>query len=133
VGAWGIGNFDNDDASDWVYELEKAEGISFVEATLETITHSEEEYLEASACARALAAAEVVSALKNAAGQSLPDTVKQWISSYHGSGERDYVQLALKAVERIRTNSELKELWDESDNATEWRKVLHDLEKRLKQ
>jgi hypothetical protein len=38
MGAWGIGNFDNDDASDWVYELEEVEDMSLVEATLETIT-----------------------------------------------------------------------------------------------
>ena len=33
MGAWGTAAFDNDDASDWVYELEK-DGIAAVEAAL---------------------------------------------------------------------------------------------------
>jgi hypothetical protein len=38
----------------------------------------------------------------------------------------------LKAVERIKTDSELKELWDESENPEEWYGAVSNLEARLK-
>jgi hypothetical protein len=43
------------------------------------------------------------------------------------------VSLALKAVERIKTDSELKELWDESENPAEWYAAVGNLEARLRQ
>ncbi|MFL6255397.1 MAG: DUF4259 domain-containing protein [Pyrinomonadaceae bacterium] len=43
------------------------------------------------------------------------------------------VSLALRAIERIRTNSELKELWDESENPDPWYAAVTDLEARVKQ
>ena len=33
MGAWGIAAFDNDDASDWVYDLEKR-GLAAIDAAL---------------------------------------------------------------------------------------------------
>ena len=35
MGAWGVGTFENDDASDWVYQLEGAEDLELVRATLQ--------------------------------------------------------------------------------------------------
>lgn len=43
------------------------------------------------------------------------------------------VSLAMKAIERIKTNSELKELWDESENPDDWRVAVVNLEARLRQ
>ena len=133
MGAWGINTFDNDDASDWVYELEETGDASFVVETLETVAQYEDDYAEASACARALAAAEVVAALMNAGSSSLPNEVKQWVDQHRAIRGQEYAQTALRAVERVKTNSELKELWDESDSAAEWYDTLQDLEKRLRQ
>lgn len=43
------------------------------------------------------------------------------------------MHLAFKAVERIKSDSELKELWDESENPEEWYSAVGDLEVRLKE
>jgi hypothetical protein len=43
------------------------------------------------------------------------------------------ISLALRAVVRIKTDSELKELWDESANPSEWYAAVGNLESRLKQ
>ncbi len=40
------------------------------------------------------------------------------------------VPLAQQAIGIIKTNSELKDLWEEGD-ATKWRNVVEDLERRL--
>jgi len=42
------------------------------------------------------------------------------------------VQLAQEAVERVKTSSELQELWAESDTGEAWLKVMADLQKRLR-
>jgi hypothetical protein len=41
-------------------------------------------------------------------------------------------ELAVKAIQRVANASELNELWDESDRASEWYEVIEDLEGRLK-
>ena len=40
------------------------------------------------------------------------------------------VSLAAQAVAIVKTNSELKELWEEGD-ANKWREMVEDLERRL--
>jgi hypothetical protein len=77
-----------------------------------------------------LAAAEVVAALNQAGSPHLPVEVKQW-ASRHRVGSPSLTQLALKAIQRIETASELSELWDESDRADEWYEMLDNLEARL--
>jgi Domain of unknown function (DUF4259) len=70
MGAWGVANFENDDAQDWVYELEESKDLSVV-ANLDN-----EIYLAAPECARALAAAEVLTALLSRPSRDLTIEVK---------------------------------------------------------
>ena len=130
MGAPGVGNFENEDALDWVSELEHAKSSSFIAETLRVVTEGGDEYLDANEARRALAAAEVVSVLNHAGSPRLPVEVKQWVSR-HNLGNPSLTQLALKAIQRIETASELSELWDESDRADEWYEVLDNLEARL--
>lgn len=71
MGAWGSGSFDNDDALDWVNDLEGSKGTAVIEFALQAVL-DESDYLEAPECSAALCAAEVVAALKGAPGQGLP-------------------------------------------------------------
>lgn len=61
MGAWGADNFGNDDAGDWIYELEVSKGLSAVLPPLELVV-SNDSYLESPDCCIALAASEVVAA-----------------------------------------------------------------------
>lgn len=131
MGTWGVRNFENDDAMDWVAELVQSGDTSAIERALQVVTEDGDKYLEVPEACRALAAAEVVAALNGAGSPDLPGEVKQWIS-LHPFGSRDLSQLALRAVKRIKTASELKDLWDESEDATRWYEVINDLEARLK-
>ncbi len=130
MAAGGVGNFDNDDALDWVSELEHVKNSALITETLKLVTERGDEYLEAPEASRALAAAEVVAALNHAGSPHLPAEVKQWVSR-HQIGSPSLTQLALKAIHRIETSSELSELWDEFDDAADWYDVLDDLEARL--
>jgi hypothetical protein len=64
MGAWDIGPFDNDDAADWLYVLEESSDVSTIAAALGVITDIGDGYLEAPDCSNALAAVEIVAALR---------------------------------------------------------------------
>jgi len=129
MGVWGTGAFDNDDAVDWLYLLD-AEGNELLLKTLEESTRSQQ-YLETPICSEGVAAAEVVAALRDGDISNLPEVARQWVSRQDKPPEDNLVQLALRAVRRIRMDSELKDLWSESGGIMEWIGTLAILEERL--
>lgn len=129
MGAWGIGSFDNDDAADWVYELEESGGAEAISEALRAI--GPDGYLEAPDCSIALAAAEVLAALKGQPSESLPPEVITWVNDNPVEVDDDLLGLALMAIHRIETESELKDLWEESGESDEWVATLNDLKERL--
>jgi hypothetical protein len=137
MGAWGHGIFDNDDAADWVYELEEAADDGVVERTLRAVaSQPEDAYVEAPEAAAALAAAEVVAASVTGShdalvsGGAYSEGALAWVRS-HGSAVRpELVPLALAALRRARHSSELRELWDEA-GPDEWLAEVGGLERRL--
>jgi len=129
VGAWGIGNFDNDDAADWVYELAESDDTDVLVAALEQATS--EGYLEAPAGCAALAAAEVVAALLGNAGKALPDEVRKWVADNDAEVSHELLALSRAAVMRVKQDSELRELFQDSDDFEQWVSLQDDLLKRL--
>jgi len=129
MSAWGTGSFENDDAADWVYELEESSGTDAVEAALEAI--DPDDYPEAPDCNVAIAAAEVIAALRGHPLESLPAEVAAWVDENETDIDSDLVALALTAIQRIESDSELKELWNDADELDSWSDALRDLESRL--
>jgi hypothetical protein len=72
----------------------------------------------------------VVAALRQQPSSTLPEHVAAWVQSHADALSPELPQLAASAVARIKTNSELKELWEEGD-ASEWLGAIADLERRL--
>lgn len=132
MGAWGTGNFENDDALDWVDDLEECEDASAVRSALTTVTGwPAAEQLESIDCCVALAAAEMVAAALGHPSVDFPEEAEDWLERRGQElGEEEH-QLARAIVERIRRNSELKDLYADSDSLEEWLDVLKDLEGRL--
>lgn len=132
MGAWGINAFENDAAADWLYELEECSDLSVISAALTAVTQIGNEYLEAPDCCNALAAAEIVAALQGRPLPDLPDNAKEWVDAHHKLDAAGLVPAALAAINRVRNNSELRELWGETDEVTTWLMSLDDLVGRLK-
>ncbi len=130
MGTWGFEAFDNDDASDWLYDLEESTDTSVIAAALEAVTENEGDDLEAPDCWCALAAAEIVAALRGHPPEKLPEEAQAWVDKRDGTDVSELVPSALQVIERIRTDSELKELWDESGGA-DWYASLDNLAARL--
>ena len=132
MGAWGDGPFDNDDACDWLFELKDAKDASILERTLERARSAES--CDAPEASSAIAAAEVVAALAGHPGPDLDEEVVSWLPGK--ALPPGLVALAKATVERVRTNSELRELWAEVDEDGEagtdaWSEGLLELEARL--
>lgn len=134
MGAWGVDSFENDDASDWLADFCEAPDKTLIPDALSKVADMDSaDYLEAPECCVGLAAAEVVAFLKGAPNTNLPSEAKDCLANLDIKADPNLVALALRAVERIKTNSELKELFDESESTAEWTQSVGNLETRLKQ
>ncbi|QIN77634.1 DUF4259 domain-containing protein [Rubrobacter marinus] len=133
MGAWGPGIFENDDALDWVYGLGQARGPGPVSEALEAVVHDDGGYLDASDCAMALAAAEVVAASAGSPGPGLPEEAAAWVREHGATVESGASALAVRAARAVRDapGSELRELWEESGEAGEWYAAVDGLVSRL--
>jgi hypothetical protein len=128
MGAWGYLPFENDDALDWLEQLE-AGGADVVRTALARVG---DRYVEAPDGAVALAAAEVTSASQGNPLGDLPENVTDWVNAHGAEVTAEDVEMALEAVERVAgEKSELAEVWDDADEP-EWRESLDDLTERLR-
>lgn len=114
AGTWGVGSFENDTALDWAYELTAAKSTSVIYAALRSV--SKTGYVGVDDCARALAAAEVVAALKTHKMSSLPPEVARWAEKHKGLYKTDLKTIALNAVASCENpeHSEWAQLWTDS-------------------
>jgi hypothetical protein len=149
MGTWGADSFQNDWALDWLGDLCESGDASLIRATLNrAVEHGGTKYsapsllerlrgrnrhtdwLKARVAAKALAAAEVVAVWRGRPSDTLPDNLMPWLQQNGPSFPPDIVPLAKQAVSIVKTNSELKDLWEEGD-ASKWKTTVENLEQRL--
>ncbi|MDQ6943282.1 MAG: DUF4259 domain-containing protein [Candidatus Eremiobacteraeota bacterium] len=132
MGAWGMGTFENDDAMDWIADFSASPSDEALRAALARPADADG-YLESPDASNALAAAEVVAALKGAptANVVVVEDYLPAIARSEISVTEDLTALALRAIDRVVSDSELKELWDEVDDASVWRAEVAALRDRV--
>jgi hypothetical protein len=132
MGTWGVGAFENDDALDWVAELEETLGFNLIERSLDQVNELlKDDYLEAPLAANAVAAAEVLAAIAGRGRADLPAEVRAWLEANTDQPTAKLLRIAAKAVKRVGANSELAELWEPTEHAAAWQAQLDDLRERL--
>ncbi len=135
---WGTGSFENEDAQSFLGRLNSLG----VDDLRQILTHAaDQNYVEAPESGAAVAAAEVVAALvvsakgmaakEETTSPATPPQIVDWIRKNGAGIPPDLVDLAHRAVEKVRTNSELKDLWLEAEGLNEWSAALRELEGRL--
>lgn len=130
MGAWGSGNFDNDDALDWLAELDGTDFV--VKNALAVVAESARDArLTTGMCCCALAAAELVAARSGNPAAQIPSAAAEWAAQRSGA-DSSLQDLARVAVQRIEEKSGLQELFDEGGYNKEWHAVLDDLLQRLR-
>ncbi|EMI41733.1 DUF4259 domain-containing protein [Rhodopirellula sp. SWK7] len=131
MGAWGHSTFDNDDAADWVADLEESTDMSDVIQALCGVTDDAEDYIEAPECSSAIAAAEVVAALNGNPSADLPGSVREWIEG-KPIPDAGLNTKACNAIDAVLSDSELKELWEENaEDYPKWVACLTDIKARI--
>jgi hypothetical protein len=91
----------------------------------------EGDYVEADEASWSLAAAEIVASALGRSGPELSDELTEWIDSQRTSIVV-LAPLAIRAAVRVRDNSELSELWAETDEFDAWCGVVNELISRLR-
>ncbi|MEZ5939274.1 MAG: DUF4259 domain-containing protein [Hyphomonadaceae bacterium] len=129
MGAWSHRSFDNDDALDFIEEVE-ADGEPAVANAFEVVNHlGADDYLEAPDASVAVAAAELVAAALGKPLAGLPDEARALVPKIRT--QKTLRGPALKAVTRVLEDSELLGLWKESKDFEPWRESVSDLIGRL--
>jgi hypothetical protein len=133
MGAWGTGSFENDSARDWFYTVEEAvePGLTIASALDDAL--AEAGYLELDCACAAIAGAELSAACAGVAADDLPDHIRRWVAQHPHQPHGAEIEQAVLAVQRVRSESELREQWDEemsSDNA--WLQAVDELIARLR-
>ena len=133
MGSWGPGNFENDDAQDWLAAFVRQDNLEPIHETLAEVRKLEGRYLDGQRSDEALAATEVVSALRGYPSKDLPQKVRTWLVSHPLQVADDLVKEAMIVVVRILRDSELRETRENMGNIPmEWYRVIGDLMSRLK-
>jgi uncharacterized protein DUF4259 len=129
VGAWGTGSFENDDAASWVAGLGAVTPADLTKILARAA--DDPEYLEGPAAYVAVAAGEVVAALKGSPAAGSPAAVVEWAGGHPQALTAGLTDLAGRAVDRVRRNSELKDLWMQADGLNEWIAAIGELQGRI--
>jgi Domain of unknown function (DUF4259) len=129
MGAWGHSAFENDDALDWMAELEVAEDPSVLMAAFEAVLGTDEDYIEIPEASITISAAEVVAALLGQTDPTLPQEVQAWVAGQENV-DVSVVEKARSAVNRVLEDSELKDVWEDS-GSDDWKMGVEALLRRL--
>lgn len=127
MGTWDIGHFDNDTAADFSGSLDDAletERETLVRSAL-TDTIESDEYLDSYEACKALASAALIAAQLPA---GTPITTSYAPKKPLPVFSADLRPLAVSALDRVLApESELVELWDETEYGPQWRQSVADL------
>lgn len=111
MGVWGYLPFENDDALDWLEELEAC-GSDVIRQAL---AKAGDRYVEAPDGAVALAAAEVTAASQGNPLGDLPENVTDWVTAHGLEITAEDVEMAVEVVDRVRSQRWLEETIDSQE------------------
>jgi hypothetical protein len=130
MGTWSHEPFGNDTANDWAYELEDTTDFSVIDATLQTALDEGQEDLDADLAMEAIAAIEVLAKSLGHGTQTdvYTDKVDEWVDRISLKPSADLLQKAEQVLALVASDhSELKELWQESEEYELWANNLEQL------
>jgi len=134
MGAWSHESFGNDTACDWAADLQEGDDLAPVEAALDAVLDVGDDYLESPEACEAIAAAEVVARLQGHFGlrDAYSESLDEWVARVGIVPSPELASKARRALDRMLSEpSELLELWEESDDAGDWRASVDELKGRI--
>lgn len=132
MGTWAIDALGNDYAGDLLDTLYDGGGLDALDAAISgTVDH---DYLEAPEGQQALAAAEVIARLQGRPDPSVSsdEELEAWVAANRQTVPPDLIHRTHLAIDRVLAEgSELRELWQESDEFEAWVSSVESLRSRL--
>ena len=133
MSAAGSGTFDNEDATDWLEEFNSDPVTAITSALSDVAELDAGDYVDATAAAYALAAAEFVAAARTEDMGRLPKTaIKTFKDSIDEINDAGLAASARKAVTRVLKHSELKDAHADGDDGQDWLDDVGELLEGLK-
>jgi hypothetical protein len=125
--------FENDDATEWLEEFQ-SDPVSAITSALSDVAELDAgDYVDATAAAYALGAAECVAAARTEDLSRLPKAaVKTLKDNIDDINDADLAATARKAVSRVLKHSELKDSWTDGDEGQDWLDDVGELLESLK-
>lgn len=133
MGTWALHSFGNDDAGDLVGDLVEGTDLSPVEEAIERVQNTSG-YLEAPEAQQGVAACEVVALVlgHSSAASQAEEELTAWVARVKPSLGAGVVSQAVQVIDRVLApDSELRELWEESDEFKDWQADVTALRARL--
>lgn len=131
MGAWGHKNFENDDASDWLYDFSENNTIDFLIETIEVVF--EEDYLESDISSATLAAIEAIALIKGVSNEDIEELEGVKIKKIEKELNGKIYNRCILSIDRIlnKENNELYELWEETESFEDWINEVKNLRNRI--
>jgi hypothetical protein len=131
MGTWSHEPFGNDTASDWAYGLEEQKDFSLVAQAIQAVLDNGADYLDSDLAVEAVAAAEVLAKAlgRGTQADAYTEEVDVWVKSIGAKPSAELLSKANAALARIvGPDSELRELWEESDDFAAWESSIKALQ-----
>ena len=123
MGTWSHEPFGNDAAIDWAYQIQNTHDFLLVEQAIQRVLDCGPEYLDADVAVEAVAAAEIIAKALGRGTQSdaYTEEVDAWLKTISAAPTSALRSKAHQSLSRILgPDSELKELWEESEDLESW-------------
>lgn len=128
MGSWGYAALEDDTALDFVGDFADSPSVEKLRETI--VAANTAEFIDDYLGPKALAAAEVVAAMNDKPFPRLNESVAQWAKT-NGPPDGELKAAALQAVDAIFADSELRDIWEDSDALEPWGEAMNELKSRL--
>lgn len=128
-GSVGVGAFEKDDALDWLGEVAESDVLECLDGAFQAVLESSG-HRDAPECAAVIAAAELLAAAMGRPCDRIPDEAVSLAKGLRKPSS-ELIKRARDASSRVLRESELRELWQESDSFAAWEVRMRDLKRRL--
>ncbi len=137
MGAWGYGSFENDTALDWVGDFGDGPSLKLLIDAIQPRADElggipEDEVWDEEACPTALAAGEVVAAMRGHAHPEFPEELVEWVEQNRASADARLVKQAIRAATMARQSELFRSCFMDEEGIAAWEAEVDDLLRRLK-
>lgn len=128
-------NFESETTATFTEDL-ILNGYGLIAIALENII-DDAENADIISCEEALLSSEIIAAATGNAAHDFPGDLLEWMHTHIPQGSAEHANLlemrekAADAIDNIVTNSELRELWEDTNSFSEWFDAQVALQKRI--